>query len=133
MSNIVYRPHHRTDEKLLSAETRPAVEKAREMLALGIDIQAAGDATNAVVTGIVKSLLDHIDELEADLECAIAVGRYAAATARPDPIDIRERAAKVAEDHMPATQDMISTQIAEACEAVAAAIRALPLTPEGRS
>lgn len=65
---------------IMSDETRPAADKAREMLAIGIRIQATGEATDAVVTGIIKSLLDHIDELEADLKCAIAVGRVAAAS-----------------------------------------------------
>jgi hypothetical protein len=63
---------------LLSDETRQKVETARKMLEMGIDIQATGEATNQLVTGIIKSLLDHIDELEADLKCAVAVGRMAA-------------------------------------------------------
>lgn len=67
---------------MISDETRPKVEKVREMLALGINIQATGEATNAVVTGMLTALLDHIDELEADLKCAIAVGKMAAAKSR---------------------------------------------------
>lgn len=62
----------------MSDETRPPVETARKMLALGINIQATGEATNDLVTGIIQSLLSHIDELDADLKCAVAVGRYAA-------------------------------------------------------
>ena len=61
-----------------SGSTRWAVERAKGMLSAGINIQAVGDSTNSVVTGIIKSLLDHIDELDADLKCAIAVGRLAA-------------------------------------------------------
>lgn len=60
---------------MISDETRPKVEKVREMLNTGINIQATGEATNAVVTGMVKALLDHIDELEADLKAAVALGR----------------------------------------------------------
>ena len=60
---------------MISDETRPKIETGREMLRVGINIQATGDATNAVVTGMVKALLDHIDELEADLKAAIALGR----------------------------------------------------------
>jgi hypothetical protein len=36
-----------------------------------------------------------------------------------------EECAKVAEDDAPVTQDMVSTEIAERCYAIAAAIRAL--------
>lgn len=60
---------------MISDETRPKVETVREMLRIGINIQATGEATNAVVTGMVKALLDHIDELEADLKAAVALGR----------------------------------------------------------
>lgn len=63
---------------LPSDETRPAIQAARDMLAAGINIQATGEATNAVVTGMLTALFAHIDELEADLNCAIAVGRLAA-------------------------------------------------------
>ena len=38
----------------------------------------AEEATNAVITGLIEKLLAHIDELEADLKCAIAIGRMAA-------------------------------------------------------
>jgi hypothetical protein len=69
--------------KLVSDETRPAVDRVRETLAVGINIQATGEVTNAVVTGMVKCLLDHIDELEADLNCAVAVGRMAAGALKP--------------------------------------------------
>jgi hypothetical protein len=72
---------------LVSDETRPAVEIARQMLAMGINVQATGEVTNQVVAGIIKSLLDHIDELEADLKCAVAVGRYAARTPSPQGTD----------------------------------------------
>jgi hypothetical protein len=48
------------------------------MLVTGIRIQSTGEATDQLVTDIIQSLLDHIDELEADLKCAIAVGRLAA-------------------------------------------------------
>ena len=65
-------------EPIASDETKPAVEKARAMLVDGINIQALGEATNQVVTGIIESLLEHIDDLNSDLQCAIAVGRYAA-------------------------------------------------------
>lgn len=80
-------PHHPSPPepptKLASDETRPAVEKVRETLRIGISIQATGEATNAVVTGMVQALLDHIDELEADLNCAVAVGRMAGAALKP--------------------------------------------------
>lgn len=69
--------------KLASDETRPAVEKVRETLRVGINIQAIGEATNAVVTGMVKCLVDHIDELEADLNCAVTVGRMAGGALKP--------------------------------------------------
>jgi hypothetical protein len=72
---------------LVSDETRPAVEIARQMLAMGINVQATGEVTNQVVAGIIKSLLDHIDELEADLKCAVAVGRYAARAPSPQGTD----------------------------------------------
>lgn len=65
---------------MISDETRPKVETVREMLRIGINIQATGEATNAVVTGMVKALLDHIDELEADLKAAVALGRAYALT-----------------------------------------------------
>jgi predicted RecA/RadA family phage recombinase len=39
-----------------------AVTKVREMLAVGINIQAVGEVANNVVSGIIKSLLDNIDE-----------------------------------------------------------------------
>jgi hypothetical protein len=39
---------------MISDETRPAVEKAREMFRVGIDIHSTGEATNAVVAGIEK-------------------------------------------------------------------------------
>lgn len=68
---------------MISDETKPAVQKARDMLATGIRIQATGPATDAIVSGIIQSLLDHIDELEADLNVAIAVGRVAARTPGP--------------------------------------------------
>lgn len=63
---------------LLSDETRPKTEVARKMLADGIKIQATGEATDRIVAGVIKSLLDHIDELEADLKCAVAVARCVA-------------------------------------------------------
>ena len=40
-----------------------------------LNIQATGEATNAVVTGMLTALLDHIDELEADLKASIALGK----------------------------------------------------------
>lgn len=58
-----------------SDETKPIVETAREMLRAGINIQAIGDATNAVITGLLQKLLAHIDDLGADLRCSIALGR----------------------------------------------------------
>lgn len=60
---------------VISDDTRPKVENIREMMRTGINIQATGEATNAVVTGMVQALLDHIDELEADLKAALALGR----------------------------------------------------------
>ena len=60
---------------MISDQTRPIVETAREMLRTGINIQATGEATNAIVTGLVEKLLSHIDELEADLKAAVALGR----------------------------------------------------------
>lgn len=69
--------------RLESDKTRPAVDRVRETLRVGINIQATGEATNAVVTGMVKCLLDHIDELEADLNCAVALGRMAGAALKP--------------------------------------------------
>lgn len=60
---------------MISDDTRPKVENIREMMRTGINIQATGEATNAVVTGMVQALLDHIDELEADLKAALALGR----------------------------------------------------------
>jgi hypothetical protein len=62
---------------MISDETRPVVETAREMLRVGINIQATGEATNAIITGLLEKLLAHIDELEADLKCAIAIGKMA--------------------------------------------------------
>jgi cobalamin biosynthesis protein CbiD len=61
--------------QMISDETRPIVETAREMLRTGINIQATGEATNAIVTGLIEKLLAHIDELEADLKVAVALGR----------------------------------------------------------
>ena len=72
-----------------SGSTRWAVERAKGMLSAGINIQAVGDSTNSVVTGVIKSLLDHIDELDADLKCAIAVGRMAAASQPNSGCDVR--------------------------------------------
>lgn len=72
--------------RLMSDGTRPATQAARDMLAAGINIQATGEATNAIVTGMLTDLFAHIDELEADLNCAVAVGRYAARTPIP-PVD----------------------------------------------
>lgn len=63
---------------LESDKTRAAVAKVREMVRQGINIQATGEATNATVAGVIKDLLAHIDELESDLNCAVAVGRMAA-------------------------------------------------------
>jgi len=60
---------------MISDETRPKVEKVREMYQQGINIQAAGEATNAVVTGMLRALFEHIDELEADLKAAVALGK----------------------------------------------------------
>ena len=67
---------------MISDETRPKVDSVREMLRMGINIQATGEATNAVITGMIKCLLDHIDELEADLKAAIALGKAYASTPR---------------------------------------------------
>jgi len=49
-------------------DTAWAAERAREMLAVGINVQATGAATNEIVTAIIKSLLDHIDGFEAVAE-----------------------------------------------------------------
>jgi hypothetical protein len=87
--------------RLESDKTRPAVDRVRETLAVGINIQATGEATNAVVTGMVKCLLDHIDELEADLNCAVAVGRMAGSALKPLLLDKR-----------------ITTELADAAEGV---------------
>jgi hypothetical protein len=65
-------------EVVASDATKWAADKARRMLADGINIQVTGEATNAIVTGVIKSLLDHVDDLRADLNCAIAIGRLAA-------------------------------------------------------
>ena len=72
---------------MISDETRPKVDKVREMMSIGVNIQATGEATNAIVTGMVQALLDHIDELEADLKAAIALGRaYAAVNVKHDAL-----------------------------------------------
>lgn len=60
---------------MISDETRSKVEKVREMYQQGINIHATGEATNAVVTGMLKALFEHIDELEADLTAAVALGK----------------------------------------------------------
>lgn len=73
---------------MISDETRSKVEKVREMYGLGINIQETGEATNAIVTGMLKALFDHIDELEADLKCAVAVGKMAAAMHRAASQDL---------------------------------------------
>lgn len=71
--------YHEQTYWMIEARTRlAAVQRARDMLDAGINIQTTGEATNAIVAGIIRSLLDHIDELEADLKAAIAVGRLAA-------------------------------------------------------
>ncbi len=44
-----------------------------------------------------------------------------------DAAAMREAAAKIAEERMPVTQDGISDMIRDACEEIAAAIRALPI------
>jgi hypothetical protein len=70
-------------------ETQGAVDSARKMLAMGIDIQATGEATNNLVTGIIASLIAHIDEQDLNIKTAIAVGRVVAnqmATARQQAI-----------------------------------------------
>lgn len=68
---------------MISDETRSKVDTVREMYQQGINIQATGEATNAVVTGMVKALLDHIDELEADLKAAVALGKAYASVSQP--------------------------------------------------
>lgn len=60
---------------MISDETRPKVDSVREMMRLGINIQATGDATNAIISGAIQALLDHIDEIEADLKTAVALGK----------------------------------------------------------
>lgn len=72
------------DMPLESDSTAWVADEAREILAAGVDIQVTGAATNAVVAGIIRALLDHIDNLKADLDVAIAVGRYAAKATPPD-------------------------------------------------
>lgn len=67
--------------KLISGETKEGVERIRELLKIGIHLQAAGPVTDQVVSGMLKVLFAHIDELEADLKCAIAVGQMAAQAA----------------------------------------------------
>ncbi len=44
------------------------VKAAREMLAAGIEIQALGEATNSVMDGVLTTLFERIDELEAALQ-----------------------------------------------------------------
>jgi hypothetical protein len=73
---------------MISDDTRPVVETAREVLRQGINIQATGEATNAVITGLIEKLLAHIGELEADLKAAVALGRaYALSSHESAPIE----------------------------------------------
>lgn len=64
---------------MISDETRTKANKVREMYRQGINIQATDEATNAVVSGMLKALFDHIDELEADLKASVALGKAYAA------------------------------------------------------
>lgn len=59
-----------------------SVETARRILKDGVKIQALGPATDAVITGLIKVLVAHIDEQSADLKAAIGVGRAAILTER---------------------------------------------------
>lgn len=57
--------------KFQSDETQWAADGARKILDIGIEIQGAEPVTNAVVAGLIKMLLDHIDNLKADPDVAI--------------------------------------------------------------
>jgi hypothetical protein len=65
----------------MSDKTRAFVVPVRKMLAEGINVQATGEATNRVVEGAFRSLVEHIDELEMDL----AALRTAVALSSPAP------------------------------------------------
>ena len=65
--------------EFMSDKTRAFVEPVRKMLAEGINVQATGEATNRIVEGAFRSLVEHIDELEMDL----AALRTAVALASP--------------------------------------------------
>lgn len=82
-----------------------------ELPEIPIDIRAkAGEAVKG------RYAKGHREALVADVARALLAERLSAT----------ERAAKIAEDRAPATQDMNSTFICEVCDEIAAAIRSQP-------
>jgi len=72
------------EEVPLEYETDHQVAAARRMLELGVNMQGDRETMNNLVTDILKALLSHIDEQDANIKAAIAVGRLAAKSA-PSP------------------------------------------------
>ena len=70
----------------ITYETDAQVASVRKMLADGIEMYGSPEALNTLVSDILASLIAHIDEQDANIKAAVAVGRYAASNVAIDPI-----------------------------------------------